>query len=186
MKWSPSGLVRLSPLAPLALVAGAALAPQTCAARVFATVEQAQKDMFGAAALKPTPVVLTAAQQDQLKAVSSVSLPFQGNRVWRAADGGWFVVDEVVGKHELITYAVGLNADGTVRRVEVLEYRESYGGEVAGEGWLRQFVGKSAGSPVKVGQDIANISGATLSSRHLADGVHRVLALYASVLRTLG
>jgi Na+-translocating ferredoxin:NAD+ oxidoreductase RnfG subunit len=180
MKWFPSGLV------PIALAVPAAVAPQLCAAKVFLSVEQAQKDMFGAAALTATPVVLTAAQQDRLKEVSSVALPFQGNRVWRAADGGWFVVDEVVGKHELITYAVGLNADGTVRRVEVLEYRESYGGEVAGASWLKQFAGKSAAAPVKVGQDIANISGATLSSKHLADGVRRVLELHASVLRTMG
>ena len=66
----------------------AVFAPQVCAARVFVTVEQAQKDMFGATPLAPAPVVLTAAQQERLKSVSSVSLPFQGNRVWRAADGG--------------------------------------------------------------------------------------------------
>ena len=177
MKWSPSGL------APLALAAGVALAPQFCVAKVFLSVEQSQKDMFGAVALRPAPVVLTAAQQDRLKQVSGASLPFQGNRVWRAADGGWFVVDEVVGKHEAITYAVGINADGSVRRVEVLEYRETYGYEVAEASWLKQFVGKTADSPLKLHADIQNISGATLSSRHLAEGVKRVMALYADVLR---
>jgi hypothetical protein len=178
MKWTPSGL------APIALATGAALAPQVSIAKVFLSVEQSQKDMFGATALKPAPVVLTSAQQDHLKDMSSVSLQFQGNRVWRAADGGWFVVDEVVGKHETITYAVGLNADGTVRRVEILEYRETYGYEVAEAGWLKQFIGKSVDAPVKLGKDIENISGATLSSKHVTDGVKRVLALWASVLRT--
>jgi Na+-transporting NADH:ubiquinone oxidoreductase subunit NqrC len=177
MKWLPVGLL------PAALACGAVLAPIEAHAKVFLSVEQSQKDMFGAAALKPAPVVLTAAQQDHLHDVSSVSLPFQGNRVWEAAGGGWFVVDEVVGKHETITYSVGINADGTVRRVEILEYRETYGAEVAGDGWLKQFVGKNVDSPIKLGKDIDNISGATLSSKHVADGVKRGLAMYALVLR---
>ncbi len=180
MKWIPLGL------APVALAAGAALAPQVCAAKVFVSVEQARQDMFGATPMKPAPVVLTQAQQDQLKDASSVALPFQGNRIWRAADGGWFIVDEVVGKHETITYAVGLNADGSVRRVEILEYRETYGYEVAEAGWLKQFIGKTAASPVKLNKDIENISGATLSSKHLTDGVKRVLTLHALVLRNAG
>ena len=65
MKWSPSGL------APIALAVPAAVAPQLCAAKVFLSVEQAQKDMFGAATLAATPVVLTAAQQDRLKEVKA-------------------------------------------------------------------------------------------------------------------
>lgn len=177
MKWMPSALL------PTAMAFGAALAPVAAHARVYQSIEQSQKDMFGAAALKPAPVALTSAQQDRLREASSVSLPFQGNRIWEAAGGGWFVVDEVVGKHEMITYAVGINADGTVRRVEVLEYRETYGGEVAQDGWLKQFVGKTVDSPIKLGKDIENVSGATLSSKHLSDGVKRVMAMYAIALR---
>lgn len=177
MKWTPSLLL------PLGAALGAALAPVAAHAKIYVSVEQAQKDMFGVTPLKLTPIALTPAQQDHLKDVSSVTLPFQGNQVWRAADGGWFVVDQVVGKHEMITYAVGIEANGSVRKVEILEYRETYGYEVAADAWLRQFVGKSADSPIKLGKDVENISGATLSSKHLTDGVKRVMALYASVLR---
>ena len=177
MKWTPSSC--LLPLAAL----GTALAPLAAHAKVYLSIEQAQRDMFGAVALAPFPVALTAAQQDRVRAASSVSIPFQGNRVWKAADGGWFVVDEVVGKHEMITYAVALDADGSVRRVEVMEYRESYGYEVAEAAWLKQFVGKREDAPLKLGKDIENIGGATLSSKHLTDGVKRVLAMHALVLK---
>jgi hypothetical protein len=34
-------------------------------------------------------------------------------------------VDEVVGKHEFITYAAGLNADGSVKQIEIMDYRET-------------------------------------------------------------
>lgn len=90
---------------------------------------------------------------------------------------GRVYVDEVIGKSELITYAVAVTADGAVKQVEILAYRESHGYEVRDPRWRAQFAGKRATSPVAVGDDIANISGATLSSRHVTDGVRRILAL---------
>jgi hypothetical protein len=96
---------------------------------------------------------------------------------------GLFVVDRVIGKHLYIDYAVALDPAGRVSRVEILEYRESYGGEVRGPSWLGQFVGKSNGSALKVGNDIRNISGATLSSLHVTEGVKRILTVYGSRVR---
>jgi len=43
--------------------------------------------------------------------------------------------------------------------------------------------GRSGGSALAVGQDIRNITGATLSSRHVTEGVKRMLAYYATRLR---
>jgi Na+-translocating ferredoxin:NAD+ oxidoreductase RnfG subunit len=96
---------------------------------------------------------------------------------------GLFVVDRVIGKHLYIDYAVALDPAGRVSRVEILEYRESYGGEVRSASWLGQFVGKSNGSALKVGNDIRNISGATLSSLHVTEGVKRILTVYGSRVR---
>jgi Na+-translocating ferredoxin:NAD+ oxidoreductase RnfG subunit len=111
----------------------------------------------------------------------------QPQRVWKALTGGslagYFFVDHVIGKHLYIDYSVALGADGRVRRVEILTYRESYGFEVANAGWLAQFAGKTSGSALEINQDIRNISGATLSSRHVTDGVKRILAYYATHLR---
>ena len=108
----------------------------------------------------------------------------QAGRVWKAQSGGsvagYFYSDHVIGKHLLIDYTVALDADGRVRRVDILAYRESYGGEVRDASWLQQFVGKSSHSQVQVNSDIRNISGATLSSTHLAEGVKRVLSYHAS------
>jgi len=180
MKWIPASML---PLAALGTAFSAALIPVVAHAKVYLSVEQSQHDMFGVAALSPFPVVLTSAQQDQMREASSVSLPFVGNRIWKTADGGWYVVDEVVGKHETITYAVGINTDGSVKRVEILEYKESYGYEVAEAKWLQQFVGKTQSAPLKLGKDIDNIAGATLSSKHLSDGVKRVLVMHALALK---
>ena len=111
----------------------------------------------------------------------------QGGRAWKAQAGdkvlGLFVVDHVVGKHLYIDYAVALDPSGRVRRVDILEYRESYGGEVRDASWLAQFVGKTGASALSVGQDIRNISGATLSSHHLTEGVKRIVAAYGNRAR---
>ena len=110
-----------------------------------------------------------------------------GGLTWKAQAGdkllGLFVVDHVIGKHLYIDYAVALDPTGRVTRVEILQYRESHGGEVREPGWLAQFVGKTSGSPLKVGGDIRNISGATLSSLHVTEGVKRILATYGSRAR---
>lgn len=162
----------------------AAIAPIVAQAKVYASVEQTQQAMFPGVPLALHAFVLTPAQQQQLRDASSVALPFQGNRIWKAANGGWFVVDEVVGKHEMITYAVGIGPDGKLLQIAVLEYHESYGYEVADEAWRKQFVGKTAAAPIKLNKDIENISGATLSSKHVTDGVRRVMTFYDAVLKT--
>lgn len=111
----------------------------------------------------------------------------QAGRVWKAEAGGkvagFFIFDRVIGKHLFIDYAVALTPGGAVHKVEILEYRESYGGEVRSPSWLAQFVGKSSGSALKINGDIRNISGATLSSTHVTEGVKRILAAYANRLR---
>ncbi|NUQ19259.1 MAG: FMN-binding protein, partial [Sphingomonas sp.] len=79
--------------------------------------------------------------------------------------------------------AIALTPDGVVRRVEILEYRETYGGEIRNPAWRQQFIGKRFGSAVQLGKDIRNISGATLSSRHVTDGIRRLLVTYQLLLR---
>ena len=111
----------------------------------------------------------------------------QAGRVWKAEAGGrvagFFIFDRVVGKHLYIDYAVALTPSGAVHSVEILQYRESYGGEIRSPSWLAQFVGKTSGSSLKINSDIRNIAGATLSSTHVTEGVQRVLAAYGNRLR---
>jgi uncharacterized protein with FMN-binding domain len=142
-------------LIPLAVVSTSAHAT------AYLTVEQAQRAIFPGATFAATG---------------------QPN-VWRTSNGGVFVVDRVVGKHEFITMAVGVNANGTVKQIEIMDYRESYGYEVRDASWRAQFVGKSANSQLELDADIKNISGATLSSKHVTDGVKRILQKYASSLK---
>jgi len=158
-------------------------APIVAHAKIYVSIEQAQKILIPNKSLVKNPIIITEELQDKIRSASSIRYPFQGDRIWRAADGSWFIVDEVVGKHEMITYAVALNPSGAVTGIEILEYVESYGYEVAEANWRKQFVGKTAADPIKLNQDIQNIGGATLSCKHLTDGVKRVAVLYEIALK---
>jgi len=130
---------------------------------------------------------LSVAQAQKQAFPSATSFAPLDSRAWKAQAGGTvlglIVVDHVIGKHLYIDYSVALDPSGRVKRVDILQYRESYGGEVRDASWLGQFVGKSSGSALKVTQDIRNISGATLSSHHVTEGVKRILAAYGNRAR---
>jgi Na+-translocating ferredoxin:NAD+ oxidoreductase RnfG subunit len=172
-------------LIPAALSAAASPA---CYAVQYMTAEQARTLMFpDAGEFAPAPLKLSRAQVQAIEEASGVRVRVPEQQVWQArAEGrvlGWFIVDEVYGKHEFITYAVGLNLDGSVRQIEVLDYRETYGYEIRHPAWRHQFVGKRQGDTLKLDADIKNISGATLSCRHITDGVKRLLALHQVALK---
>lgn len=162
-----------------ALVCGAA----PVHAVTYLTIEQAQAAIFPGKKLTPAAMKLTVEQRKTIEKSSGIRVRNPELKVWRVEGGGWFILDEVIGKHEFITYAVGLTADGAVKQIEVMDYRETYGGQVRDEKWRAQFTGKKHGAKLKLDEDIQNISGATLSSRHIADGVRRLLATYEFALK---
>jgi hypothetical protein len=147
-------------------------------ALVYMSVDQAQQLMFAGQTLTAMPLVLSGEDVAAIQKDSGVKVYPGSLRVWKA-DSGYFFVDAVIGKHDLITYAIALGSDGKVRQTEILEYREAYGGEVRNARWRAQFAGRRHGDPVTVGRDIQNISGATLSCEHVTDGIRRILATYA-------
>ena len=149
----------------------------------YLTVEQAQQAIFPGEKLSQSFINLTNQQVHEIERRSDTNVRRKQVQLWKSANGGFFIVDEVVGKHEYITYAAGLNPDGTVKQIEIMTYRESYGYEIRNADWRAQFVGKNSSAPLKLDKDIKNISGATLSCRHITEGVKRILATYEVALK---
>lgn len=173
----------------LGCVALAALAAPTAVvvAADYLSIEAAQKAVFpegtrfDEVVLRPTPA--------QLQAILALAgpQPRRGSlRVWEVhKDGqvlGHFFVDEVIGREELITYALGIDANAKVRTPEVMAYRESHGGEIRNTGWLKQFARADDLEHMRFRVDIKNIAGATLSSEHVTQGVRYLLALWQTTL----
>jgi Na+-translocating ferredoxin:NAD+ oxidoreductase RnfG subunit len=89
---------------------------------------------------------------------------------------GFARVRNVKGKEQPITFLVAIDSADALRDVDILVYREPQGGEVAYEPWRKQFRGKTASAPLRVGKDIRNISGATISSNSVTLAVRQTLA----------
>jgi hypothetical protein len=166
----------------------AAVVPTSAFAVDYLSAEQAAKLMFpDADAFESRSLTLDAAQLQQLDAQGVRARSANWSvRIARHAGAtlGYVVTDDVVGKVELISYAVGVGLDGSVRQIEILSYRESHGFEVRLPAWRKQFVGKGPDAALRVGDDIANISGATLSCTHVTDGVRRIVAVVALARRS--
>src|SRR5436305_7105559 len=166
----------------IALPASALIAPSAFAVQ-YLNAEQAQKAIFPGKSFTAAPVKLTSVQRKAIEHASGVRVLHDEQQVWRVSGGGWFIVDEVVSKHEFITYAAGLNPEGSVKQIEIMGYRETYGGQIRDQKWRAQFVGKTSKSTLKLDSDIKNISGATLSCRHMTYGLKGLLAFYEIALR---
>lgn len=160
-----------------------ALAPIKLRAAVFLDIEQAQRlllpnaDRFSMQALTLDDAVLKAISKATEQRVPRNFAP-QCWTAWQASKRiGWIMADHVVGKYDLIDYAVGFDVTGAVSGVEILAYRESHGAEIRQTAWRKQFVGRKGAAQIRFPDDIRNISGATLSSQHVTEGVQRLSAL---------
>jgi hypothetical protein len=166
-------------LIPAALIASAT--PIASAhAKVFMNIKQAQRLMFPGANFTPHFVSLSETEAAGLQRQTGARPQDRKVEVWRASSGGWFFVDRVLGKDDIITYAVALTDAGAVRQVEILECLADYDTITMPE-WRAQFQGRVAGDNFN---DIEVISGATLSSRHIIEGVKRILVTHALVMKT--
>jgi Na+-translocating ferredoxin:NAD+ oxidoreductase RnfG subunit len=91
---------------------------------------------------------------------------------------GYGIVDDVRGKAQPITYITLITPEGKIADIEVLIYREPYGGEIGYETFRKQFRGKSPNAKLRVGEDIQNMAGATISSNAITRGAKKILVLF--------
>lgn len=160
-------------LIPIALCAAA-----PCPAANYMTVEQAQAAMFPDATFTPSFVKLDDRQADRIIVDARANVLNRDIKAWKVSTGGWFILDQVLGRDDWISYAVGITAQGKIKQIEILECLDKYDGITRPE-WRAQFYGKHHGSNLT---EIDSISGSTLSSSQMTAGVRRILSTYALVL----
>ena len=166
---------------PMAVVAAPAFAAD------YLSAAQAQQALFPEATQFVQQLIkLNDDQKDEIQKISGKKQRWDEQQVWQVKNKdhhlGWFIIDNVVGKHEFITYAIGLTADGHTVGIEIMTYRETHGDEVREAEWREHFVNKTLSDKFKLNSDVPNISGATLSARNITDGVKRILAFQQVVL----
>ena len=167
----------------ITLLGGLVLQPKIVRAAHYLDPDEAKKIIWADILFVPNPITLTKDQARSIRIASKTRVRSRKINAFRSADGNWFILDQVIGKHENIDIAVGIDAEGKVKGIEILEYRESYGYEIIDPRWRAQFHGKDSSEVLKLDRQIKNISGATLSCRHIPDGINRLTQTWEQILR---
>ncbi len=169
-------------LVPAAIVA---MAPATTAADQLQTLEAAQQRLVARGdKLTPADFKLTPEQFERLKAEYDVPSFRPAVRAWRLASGGWLFLDQVYGLNDVITYLAAIGKDGKVRGIEILTCAEGYCDLYTRE-WRASFAGLAHGK-WEPRDTVPMVSGSTLSSSHVAEGVKKLLAIHARFLPAVG
>lgn len=79
-----------------------------------------------------------------------------------------------------IDFSIIFDKDASVRKVDVVKYRENHGREVASKRWLKQFIGKTNGIEMEYKKDISAISGATISVKSMTKSIEEASVYVAS------
>lgn len=151
--------------------------------RQLMSVEEARAAAFPAAVRFETDTIrVDAALRSELESDlgrSIFDMHFVVHRAFNDHDTflGYSMATEERGKYRPISMMVSLDSSGVVKRVAILVYRESRGGEVARERFLRQYRGRNNDDPIRINRDVVNVSGATISVISVNHGVKKTLAL---------
>src|SRR5258708_3252881 len=108
------------------LVPAAIVASTQAHAEKYMSFEQAQEALFPGAAFTPAFHALSDAEMEAIIAESNATVWNRKVKVWKVSTGGWIFYDEVLGRDDWISYAVGVDAVGVVTGVEILECLERY------------------------------------------------------------
>lgn len=91
--------------------------------------------------------------------------------------GTALILDEP-GKWGPIKFIICLGPKGEIKNTAVMKYTETRGRPVASGSFLRQFSGKTLNDPIRLGEDIQGISGATISSSAACFTMKKAMILY--------
>lgn len=149
---------------------------------VYLTLEQALKIVFPRSEeVVPQTIALTPEHRRRIEA--KTGRPFAAAQVTvyvgktKGQIDGYAMIVEEIGMYKPITSMVGVTPDGRVGEVAVMVYRESRGGDVRRKRFLNQYRGKRLSDPIRINQDIINVTGATLSVRSMNTQVRKALAV---------
>jgi len=168
------------------IAAAITIAPLPCAATVFHT----RSDMLDIAFPRADSVqvrdhFLSAEQRASIERLAIAALDSDLVTVYEAyADGrilGFAILDTHVVRTLPETFLVVLSPEGAVTATHILAFHEPLE-YMPSTRWLALLENRTLHDDLRLGRDIAGITGSTLSSRAVLGGVRRALAIYAVLL----
>jgi hypothetical protein len=155
------------------------------AGQLFQTKDEALESFFPGRTITRSTIFLTEEQRMEVQSrarvpVESRILTYYTAHGSDGIDGYAFFETDVV-RTMPETYMVVIRPDSTVAGVEILAFYEPID-YLPGERWLGFFTGRQLTDELWVKRDIPNITGATLSTRAINQGVRRYLAMFERVV----
>ena len=145
----------------------------TISKRVDALIEKEIKTIFKIENYTKELVVVTSDFNEKLPIELTEDNLFRINSSERLL--GYYYFGQAFGKVDYFDFIVIFDADLIVSKIKILVYREDHGGEIRSTRWLKQFIGTSKDMHVKYQEDIAAISGATISAKSMTNEINKVL-----------
>jgi hypothetical protein len=126
----------------------------------------------GAERVDTKDVVLTDALVERIERLARAKVKERLVTFYTATAGGapmgYVVIHSHVVRTKRETFALAFEPDGRIRKITVLQFLEPEEYKPS-ERWLRQLEGKGPADRLAVGDDLAPITGATLTARGIAE-----------------
>ncbi|TJY32199.1 FMN-binding protein [Pontimicrobium aquaticum] len=136
-------------------------------------VDKQIKEVYSIEAHKLIPVTFDKSITDALPS------KFEDNSLFKILSNnnvvGFAYVSKAPSKTDEFDYLVLFDNDFIIKKSKVLIYREDYGNEIGSKRWLKQLVGKTLNDKLIYGDNIAAISGATISVKSMTNAVNNLL-----------
>ena len=156
-----------------------------CQAKVFLTRTEALALLFPESEeIEKRHVFLTEREAEAVRSLAKTEADsrFYTFYVARSAgkETGYAVIDTHTLRTLTETVMFVINPDGTLRHAEILAFFEP-GDYMPGKKWINLFLGKDYRDRMKVGADVPNITGATISADSFSRAARRILAVFRIV-----
>ena len=151
-------------------------------AKVFMKRDEALKTAFPEAAeIEKNEIFLSSDQSQAIESMSRAKNESKLYIIYEAKNGdktlGYAIIDTHSLRTKTETVMFVINPDGSLRQTEVLAFFEPPDYQ-AGSNWIELFEGKTSEDSLKLGKDIPNITGATITANSLSQATRRVLAVF--------
>ena len=151
-------------------------------AKVFMKRDEALSVAFPEASeIKKNEIFLSPEESREIESISKSKNDSKLYIIYEAKKDnkttGYAIIDTHKLRTKTETVMFVINPDGTLRQTEVLAFFEPPDYQ-AGSNWIELFEGKSAEDSLKIGKDIPNITGATITANSLVQATRRILAVF--------
>ena len=150
-------------------------------AKEYLTQPQALREAFPSYQVERKTLFLTPAQGAQVKQLAGTKADslIYSYYVARSTAGvaGVAFFDKRIVRSMPVTYMVVVNPAGSVQYVDVLAFDEPEDFFPPAR-WLALYKNRALGSDMAIGRGIPHITGASLTSQAMNDGIRLILAIY--------